>query len=99
MRRNLPGGIMLMVQPSRLTWVGNEEEAPVSEVEENKGLVRRYYEEVWSKGNVAAVDEFMAADYVPHSIPSVLMLTSSVMLLPQLRGAFACARSPRRDQA
>jgi len=45
----------------------------VSEVEEkNKALVRRYYEEVWSKGNVAAIDEFMAAEYVLHSIPSGL---------------------------
>jgi steroid delta-isomerase-like uncharacterized protein len=45
----------------------------VSEVEEkNKALVRRYYEEVWSKGNVTAIDEFMAADYVPHSLPTGL---------------------------
>jgi predicted ester cyclase len=49
------------------------EEAPVSEAEEkNKALVRRYYEEVWSKGNVAIVDEFMAAEYVDHSIPAGL---------------------------
>jgi predicted ester cyclase len=42
----------------------------VSEAEEkNKALVRRFFEEVWDKGNVAAVDEFMAADYVDHSIP------------------------------
>jgi predicted SnoaL-like aldol condensation-catalyzing enzyme len=45
----------------------------VSESEEkNKSLVRRFHEEVWSKGNVAAVDDFMAADYVEHSIPSGL---------------------------
>jgi predicted SnoaL-like aldol condensation-catalyzing enzyme len=42
----------------------------VSEAEEkNKALVRRFFEEVWDKGNVDAVDEFMAADYVDHSIP------------------------------
>jgi steroid delta-isomerase-like uncharacterized protein len=40
--------------------------------EENKDLVRKYFEEAWSKGNVAAVDEFMAADYVEHPIPSGL---------------------------
>jgi steroid delta-isomerase-like uncharacterized protein len=45
----------------------------VSEAEEkNKVLVRRFFEEVLSKGNVDAVDEFMAADYVDHSIPSGL---------------------------
>ena len=44
----------------------------MSEAEENKALVRCYFEEVLSKGNVAAVDEFMDADYVDHSIPSGL---------------------------
>jgi steroid delta-isomerase-like uncharacterized protein len=45
----------------------------VAEAEENnKALVRRYFEEVWDKGNVDAVDEFMATDYVDHSIPSGL---------------------------
>jgi steroid delta-isomerase-like uncharacterized protein len=45
----------------------------MSEAEEkNKALVRRYFEEAWCKGNVAAVDEFMAADYVEHPIPSGL---------------------------
>jgi predicted ester cyclase len=40
--------------------------------EKNKALVRCYFEEVLSKGNVAAIDEFMDADYVDHSIPSGL---------------------------
>jgi serine phosphatase RsbU (regulator of sigma subunit)/predicted ester cyclase len=34
---------------------------------DNEALVRRFFEEVWAKGNVAAVDEFMAADYVEHT--------------------------------
>jgi steroid delta-isomerase-like uncharacterized protein len=39
----------------------------VSEAEEkNKALVRKFFEEVWSKGNVAAVDEFLASDFVVH---------------------------------
>jgi steroid delta-isomerase-like uncharacterized protein len=38
--------------------------------EKNKALIRRFHEQAWSKGNVAAVDEFVAADYVDHSIPS-----------------------------
>ena len=45
----------------------------MSEAEEkNKALVRCYFEEVWSKGKAAAVDEFMAPNYVDHSIPSGL---------------------------
>jgi len=36
--------------------------------EKNKVLVRWWWEEVWGKGNVAAMDEFMAANYVDHPI-------------------------------
>jgi hypothetical protein len=35
--------------------------------QEHEALVRRYFEEAWNKGNLAAVDEFMAADYVDHT--------------------------------
>ena len=34
--------------------------------EDNKALVRRFYEEVWNKGNVTAVDELIAPNYVNH---------------------------------
>jgi steroid delta-isomerase-like uncharacterized protein len=44
----------------------------VSAEEKNKALVRKFFEEAWGKGNVAAVDEFMAADYVEHPRPSTL---------------------------
>jgi len=37
--------------------------------EENKAVGRRLVEEVLNKGNVAAVDEYFAADYVDHSVP------------------------------
>ena len=67
----------------------------MSEAEEkNKALVRRYFEEAWCKGNVAAVDEFMAADYVEHPIPSGLppgteglkqMTTTYRMAFPDLK--------------
>ena len=53
----------------RVPWAN---EMPVSEAEENKALVRCYFEEVFSKGNVAAVDEYVAPSYVDHSIPSGL---------------------------
>jgi predicted ester cyclase len=40
-----------------------------SEVEEkNKALARYFLEEVWSKGNVAIVDELLAPDFVDHSL-------------------------------
>jgi len=44
----------------------------MSAEEKNKALVREFFEEAWGKGNVAAVDEFMAADYVEHPRPSTL---------------------------
>ena len=40
--------------------------------EKHKALVRRFHEEVWNEGNVAAVDEFMGAEYVDYAIPSGL---------------------------
>ena len=33
---------------------------------ENEALLRRYYDEVVNKGDLAAVDEIIAADYVSH---------------------------------
>jgi steroid delta-isomerase-like uncharacterized protein len=58
------------IAPAREGRVGKgEEEALVSAEENNKALVRRLFEEVWAKGNVAAVDDFMAADYVEHTAP------------------------------
>jgi steroid delta-isomerase-like uncharacterized protein len=34
--------------------------------EDNKAIVRRYYAEVLTKGNVAAIDDLVAATYVGH---------------------------------
>jgi hypothetical protein len=36
--------------------------------EENKALVRRFYEEI-DKGNVDALDELVAEDYIDHNPP------------------------------
>jgi predicted ester cyclase len=36
--------------------------------EENKALVRRFYEEI-DKGNLAAMDELVAENYIDHSPP------------------------------
>jgi hypothetical protein len=38
---------------------------PIS-TENNKALVSRFYEEVWNKGNVTAVDDLIAPNYVNH---------------------------------
>src|ERR671921_1074613 len=40
----------------------------MSETEENRAIVRKFYEEAWVKGNADAVDEFVAADYVEHGL-------------------------------
>jgi len=36
--------------------------------EQNKALIRRFYEEVWGKGNVDVADEVFAPDYVRHDL-------------------------------
>ena len=35
--------------------------------EENKAMARRYWDEVWSTGNVAIVDEIFAPDNIFHT--------------------------------
>ena len=37
-------------------------------VEENKSLVKRFYDEVWNKGNVEMTSEVFAEDYVRHDL-------------------------------
>jgi steroid delta-isomerase-like uncharacterized protein len=34
--------------------------------EENKALVRRYFEEIWGKGNLDAIEELFTTDFVRH---------------------------------
>jgi hypothetical protein len=50
------------IAPAREERVGKGEEASPVTARDNEALVRRLFEEVWAKGNVAALDEFMAAD-------------------------------------
>jgi len=44
----------------------------VSAQEKNKALARKFFEEAWGKGNLAAVEQFIAAEYVMHPIASGL---------------------------
>ncbi len=38
-------------------------------LEQNKAMDRRFYEEVWSGGNLAALDELMAVNFDDHDEP------------------------------
>jgi predicted ester cyclase len=37
--------------------------------EDNKALIRRFYEEVFNQRNLAALDDFYAPDHVDHTLP------------------------------
>ena len=39
-------------------------------LEKNKVIARRYQEEIWGKGDLALIDELLAADFVDHSLPA-----------------------------
>ena len=41
-------------------------EIQAQKLETNKAIVRRAHDEVWSKGNMAAIDELYAPDYIAH---------------------------------
>jgi steroid delta-isomerase-like uncharacterized protein len=47
--------------------LGGVFQAATAQTEENKVLERRAWEEVWNQGNLAAIDEIFAADYVGHN--------------------------------
>lgn len=61
--------------------------------EENKALVRRWFEEVWNQGNAEAIDELLAEDGVIHGLLDaggnpVQGLPSFHEFHTQFRGAF-----------
>jgi steroid delta-isomerase-like uncharacterized protein len=43
---------------------------PTMSTEENKALARRAFEEAWNKGNLAVLDQLVAADFDGHPQPS-----------------------------
>lgn len=40
--------------------------------EENKALLRRLFEEVWTQGNLEAIDELLSSDYVLHDASQLI---------------------------
>ncbi len=58
--------------------------------EENKALARQLLEEVINKGNMAAVDEYFASNYVEHDVPPGVPPTREglKMLFTAFRAAF-----------
>jgi serine phosphatase RsbU (regulator of sigma subunit) len=46
-----------------------KEEAFMSVEENNKALVRRFFDEVYNRGNLDIADELLSADYVDHTTP------------------------------
>ena len=49
-------------------WAGGTD--PGSDLaEKNVALVRRFFEEVWNRGNLSMVDEFLAQDYEDNNLP------------------------------
>ena len=43
--------------------------------EDNKALMRRFFEEVFNKKNLAAIDEFITPNHVDHTLPAFLPTT------------------------
>ena len=68
--------------------------------EDNKGLVRRFVEEAQTRGNLAAIDEYLAPDFVDHSAPPGLPSDREGvrMLFGALRAAFPDLRAEIHDQ-
>jgi steroid delta-isomerase-like uncharacterized protein len=68
-------------------------------MEDNRALLRNYVDEVWTRGNVAALDDFLHADYQRHltatSVP--LTLEGQKHLLAGFREAFPDARLTIED--
>jgi len=58
--------------------------------EQNKELMNRWFEEVWNKGRVEAVDEMLAEDCLAHGLGSVPLVGPAGFrtVVEKFRGAF-----------
>ena len=68
-------------------------------VEENKAIVRRFFEEVFNRWELAAVDELLARDYVQHGPvrPAPLGREDLKQTYPLFRAAFPDLRFTIED--
>ena len=58
-------------------------------VQDNKATVRRFYEEVWGKGNVDVADEIFAQEYVRHDLRPTEALPGGVGMALKAMVAYA----------
>jgi steroid delta-isomerase-like uncharacterized protein len=69
--------------------------------EENKALVRRYFEEIWDKGNLDLIDELFTTNFVRHGPTGtegeVRGLEGFKGLVSMYRSAFPDLRVPVED--
>jgi predicted ester cyclase len=67
--------------------------------QENEALVRRYFEEGWVKGNLAAVEDFMVPNYIEHQVPDVQLASRDSLkkLLATYYKAFPDMKSVLHD--
>ena len=65
--------------------------------EENKAIVRRWFEEFWSRGNLDVADEILAADYIGHGNPPN-RIENEKQLTTTLRTAFSEGQVTIEDQ-
>ena len=70
--------------------------------EENKALVRRYFEEIWDKGNLDLIEELFTTDFVRHGPTAtegeVRGLEGFESLLSMYRSALTDLRVSIEDQ-
>lgn len=64
MKKLLPLVVLLLTPAALQAQAGGGARAELEE--KNKALVRRFYEEVWNKGNYNVADEVFADNYVRH---------------------------------
>ena len=59
-------------------------------MEENKTLVQEFLDQVWNKGNLAVIEDMLAADYV-HHVPSQGTLPPGPAAYRQVATAYLAA--------
>jgi predicted ester cyclase len=68
--------------------------------EENKALIRRWLEQCYNEGNLAAADDFVAVNYVNHSAPhgQTPRLQGEIEYITLIRSAFPDIHLAIEDQ-